>query len=388
MTGASSLPMGKLADDASTPRMILHIGAPKCGSSSLQKALSSRPDFKNAYGTPLSYVCVSSRSSRTGNTIRIAAAASPYGYVSSSDVRDTDEAEVLGRRIEAATKPIMASGSVPILSCEGWARRAVPFQKSGVFERLGGGVHVVLFVRPPLDWLNAAWWQWGVWSGADLDLNLQRAIPNVRWPKLAQQWADTPGIDAVHVRLADCDVVQTFFDLIEAERPVTRDTNASLPPALQAFLLRNRDLRPGAHDAGIEFLLSRALADAPPAPKTDPLWVLTPKKAAEMWEDVKFHPRRLAPLLPPADRFRLAQQPKWYSAAPYGDRHATDLDDFADPKSLRDLLGWLESVTGTPASSLPSSDLRQADDAIRVQVMKLLKGPMRTMTAIKNRISG
>ena len=353
-----------LTQDAGEPRLVLHLGAPKCGSSSVQAALSRRPDFMSRTGRPISYLVATANAAITGARIRTIAEMSDFGYASSSALQGEAGPRVLSS-LERGVAAVQARGRLPVLSSEGWLTRSQAFLDSGVLKRLGGGTHVVISVRPPLDWMNAAWWQWGVWSDGGLDRFLAACVPQARWGMLARRWAAVPGVEAVHLRLADRDAVGALFDVLDAAPPDAASINTSLPSGLLALLTRNRDLRPGPHESAIEFRLARALASAPPPPDGPSLWALDSARQEEAWTRLRFHPRQIGPLLPDEDRARLRRDRRWFGPEGYADRPVVMPRDLETPEALTALHDWLAAAAGQKPAAAPLPDVTTADSAIR-----------------------
>jgi hypothetical protein len=80
---------------------ILHVGAGKCGSSSLQAALSSRPSFSAGDGSAYEYVCIGPPQSGLSRKTAIthAASRSPHGYLGSAKAETWAEDEAYFSRL-------------------------------------------------------------------------------------------------------------------------------------------------------------------------------------------------------------------------------------------------------------------------------------------------
>lgn len=168
-------------------RLVLHLGAPKCGSSALQAALTHNPDHYDRAGQRYCYVGTRTTGGIVhplyGRKVKRVAQLSEFGYASWPNLRDPDQSYVGVARVivpkgaQSDPDPVWAAldqvmqaskrrAHVPILSNEGWLREAAAFA-----DWLKGHpkavVDAVAFVRPPVDWVNAAYWQWGVWTGLD-----------------------------------------------------------------------------------------------------------------------------------------------------------------------------------------------------------------------------
>ena len=342
--------------------------------------------MRDGDGRRYAYLCASAEGARAGAAVAFRAARSDFGYGSSDNVlADGTAGAVLGHA-ERAAAGLMARGTVPILSSEGWVKRAPVFARDGLLQRLGGGAHVVLFVRPPLDWLNAAWWQWGVWTGQGFGDWAKRNLSQARWTRFAREWAEVPGVAAVHVRLADRDVVASFSALFDLPAPrAAAAVNTTLPPALMAFLLRNRDLRPDPHASRIEFALLRALRDVAP-PRGPGLWAMTPKASRVLWQRIALDREGLAALLPTAERARLEADPRWAGPGPYAERTRSALDRYEAPEALATLHDWLAAAGGAPPSRGAFGSVAEADAAIRALVLRLAR-PMRRAAVLRKQVA-
>ena len=313
--------------------LIVHAGAPKCGSSALQTVLSHRPVFTGADGRRYAYCCLNEDGSLlSGRSLRIKAALSPFFFTCSRDIATTQQ---MARMLPAADnlRRFREDNGTPVLSSEGWVRRAKFFAESRLLERAGGGAHVVIFVRPPMEWLNSGWWQWGVWSGNPLDRFIKRNVALTRWAEQIEAWRAVPGVARVSVRLASQDVVPQFFDLLDAQADRSERSNSGVPAAFLYFELRNRRFRASPHASQTEFAVGRHLRDV----RASAPWVLPQAKVAALFDELSHVPGELATLLEPAQRKAMEADPRWWSPAPYAGRQVADPDRYATPASLTGL---------------------------------------------------
>lgn len=301
------------------PRMILHIGAPKSGSSALQAALSAQPVLRTPEATRLMYCATWTRAGHTrlvtGGALSCFAQASPFGYMSWPAFRPREQqAAAYGAELDRLFRG-GAPDVVRVLSNEGWLSQADVFARTlPAWVGPGGGLSVFASARPPLEWLNAAWWQWGVWQVGSLHRWLESGFPGYTMGSQLQGWAALRG-----VRLSlslERDAVAGFarayaVPLICADTP-----NAALPPALMGVLLRNRRLRQTAHDSAVEFVFHRWCRVA----QTPRLWAVTPDIVQRYRHHHRTEVDKLFALAPEAEvRRAVAERPGWRHESPYHD---------------------------------------------------------------------
>lgn len=296
------------------PRAILHIGAPKCGSSALQMALSASPELRGADGRRYAYLASHGRAVLRGGALSRAARGAAHGYANWANMARGADADAWWRRLEAAMRGSAARGVVPILSSEGWIERGRAF---GARPGLGGGapVDAIAFVRPPLDWLNAAYWQWGVWHyGAFHNRNTEDWLHRARF-RLGRQVAAWAAVPAIRLRVlpAGQDAVGGFARAYGLPLPPSGQVNGAVPPALIGFLLRNRRFRPSPHASAVEFVFNRwCLVPGTPRP-----WAFLPRFAEAAWPALQDEVSRLLNVLPEDEAGALLADPGWRSLGPY-----------------------------------------------------------------------
>lgn len=351
----------------SLPDLILHIGAPKCGSSAVQTALSAQPMLTGANGARLRYVACEPERGRIralqGRALTAAARRSPYGYVSWPNLGA--EAVDVWAAFDKVVRFAGRSQPAAIISNEGWIGQAEALG-SRLSAHPDRAVDAVAFLRPPLDWLNAAYWQWGIWSG--LDFNRWVGRPGARYSLGSQvvQWARQPGI-RLRVRPAQPDAVAALADLYDLDLEPGPVSNSSSPPALIGFLLRNRRFRPNPHDAAVEFVVQRWCRFAP----SERLFAFLPRHIRQIRDAVQKDVADMLEAIEPQDAALLRQDERWFRSAPYHDVLERPKPDFENREALAqlhaDLHDGLRSVsraarrrvpalTDLPAASAPVSE--------------------------------
>lgn len=364
---------------------IVHAGAPKCGSSALQRALSAQPVTTGADGRVYPYLA--GRLTQDGLAAvqgrRLAAMTrhSVHGYLSWPNVARQEDPAAYWARVGAAAGAQARRGQVPILSSEGWieqARAAGPLARAAGLDLLD----VMIFVRPPLDWLNAVYWQWAIWKmGAFENRRTLRWLRQARYALGGHvvAWAGAPQV-RLTVETAQRDVVAGFAGHYGLPLRAEGKVNPAPPPALTGFLLRNRRFRPTAHDSAVEFVVQRWCRFAP----SDKLWAFLPRFAQDIWPRLQEDQDRMMQVLPPRTAERLLAEPGWTSLDPYWARlraGPTRLDDPAALAALYDGIaegaraaGALGVSRAKPRAAAPVEDW---DAVIAADLDRLLAADLR-----------
>ncbi|MBK5932908.1 hypothetical protein C8N32_1219 [Rhodovulum imhoffii] len=358
---------------------IVHIGAPKCGSSALQRALSVAPLLHDG-ARHVRYVALRAERGWTrleGEALRRAAQGSPFGYVSCPDPARVQDGAGLMRAVAATLCAGAKRGVRPILSCEGWIAHPDAFA-AALRARGFPPVEAVAFLRPPVDWVNAAYWQWGVWGAPTAAAWLAGGTMPYRFGALLTRWARIPNL-SLRVRPARPDAVARFA--ADFGLPlVGGGCNAASPAALLGFLLRNRRFRPSAHASQAEFVVQRW---CPPVPGR--LWALRAEDVRALRPVVAETREMLCRLLPAEDLDILMADPRWTREEPYHRAILSGISVLDDPQDLPHLHMALAeglcaacAAAGRPVPDLPaapsqSAPLAQWDRALAAQMAALLE---------------
>ncbi|QFT83288.1 hypothetical protein FIU89_21885 (plasmid) [Roseovarius sp. THAF27] len=318
------------------PHLILHLGAPKCASSALQAALTARPDHSaSTLDRPLRYVgCRHGRSGLRpfyGAAVRALGQRSVYGYLNWPNLSPETRPAALATGLTRALDRARSLRHVPILSSEGWLAHPGWFAEE-LKARGNPPVDAVVYLRPPVDWINAAWWQWGIWGAPSLDAWLDRGTPLYRFGPLLEAWAAIPNL-RLHIRPTRPDAVADFAALYGITLPAPSVRNAAAPPSLTGFFLRNRQFRRTAHDTAAEFVFQRWC----PMPDAARSWAVLPRHVHRLRPLVAETHKRITALLPEEEAALLFADSRWQSEAGYHDRIMSGPSRPHDPAALPDL---------------------------------------------------
>lgn len=300
--------------------VVLHVGAPKAGSSALQYDLTRDPrrPVPGRPGTWSEYVAIDAG----GRLLRgdaLDAFASLYAarYCASADLEalTADGRERLADAV-AALAALRADGTIPVLSYELWLHSRA--DRIHAFTRaLAAPVHVVVYVRDPVSWLRSRYWQ----RRGRIDRSradwIEEHVANCRWVEPVARWQAAPGVVRVDVRLADRPVPHDFASLLGFTPPRDHVSHNPSVPGEMARYLERHALSPEIHVSEAKFAWSRwtGAADAArgfdPPPATfdaDDLRMIIERSSAAS-----------AALLASCDddvRSRIVADARWWSADP------------------------------------------------------------------------
>ena len=341
-------------------RSILHIGADKCGSSSIQSFLSHHRAIKiGEECTSLTYACLTPNGLKTGARIEKKLKRSIGGYVNSMGVNRI--LQLPEKRMGLIQDSVREISEDLIFSCEGWLR-ALSHQQS--FTNLlnvvappasGRGVELVAFVRAPVKWINSAWWQWGIW-GQDVDFDkwLDTAIGAVQWFKYLGQAKTYESVNQLNVEPVDGDVVRQLIRTLDIRDCdyVQSPSNQSLPAEALQLFVEHRQHRPHAHASFSDFLIGHSIASNSGCYTPTP-WVLNPDHIHRIIKATNDSNHQLLELMTDPWKKKVLDDPYWWEPAAY--QHTACVDPY------------LPMNSSTPPSSQLASDLfRSLGEAVKI----------------------
>jgi len=327
--------------------LYLHIGFGKCGSSALQHFLSSAPLIRSA-GKVYEYAALTER----GRLVRRAelkalADASLVGYMNSSP-RVASFAK--GRRAETAINRLLDKNINLILSHEYWVYQRKDFHRSSLLASLNRPVIVIAYVRPQVEWLNSAWWQWFYWENKYSSIRHfleAKGVNGMDWSRILGKWANLPNVEAVVPRLLTTDIVGDFSNLLgittarQADR--ARATNATLTLPMVAMLSRVTGLR-GQNESYIDFILEKRA----PLPGRKP-WAISFEDASYILENLRSSNEHLAQMLDTDSEQTMRADSRWWSPDLYRERSVDEPRDYMPTEEEREkfVSGLMRGLVGS-----------------------------------------
>lgn len=293
--------------------IVFHVGAPKCGSSALQSALTRQPRFESEVLGLAEYYYIDKGwqlCSISGKEVISAGHIQSAGFLQTHLPSPSDVAS-----LALELNKICQQGISPVLSSEAWLNSA-GFFNSGLLDQLEADVEILLWVRPQVEFMNSSWWQWGAWVP---DIGFERWCEHhlfrCQWGRKIQRWQERHK-HSYRVRLARGDVVEDFSTLYGVTGLEARPHNVSLDARMLRFLQANRELRTSAHDVRVVSALQRHLhtrgSGAP--------WIISPECATHIVDFSREHNLSLQHYLSDEHAREMQDDPHWWDAASYANR--------------------------------------------------------------------
>ncbi len=297
-------------------KMILHIGFPKTGSSSLQAFLCRNTTLVGINATYRYYVA-KKHGVLAAPLLWIGARAQPWKHLST----------MLGPReaISAVIRYLNETPdtqTIPILSHESWVNKSADLASlpKSIADLLD--LEIVAYVRPQISWLQSAWWQWFAWADplCSLEQLWPGYKPNIAWSAALERFDELPFVSKVTARLCDQsgDIVSDFMDYLEVENaPAAYRVNMSVSQTHIALYRRFQWLR-RHNDGRIDAVLKSILPSGDPAP-----WCVSRQLAQTVVDDMRDDNLKLAARFGPATREKMLADQRWWDASAYS-AHWTD----------------------------------------------------------------
>lgn len=240
--------------------IVLHVGAPKAGSSALQHDLTWNPrrPVAGRPGTTAEYVAIDALGSPLrGDSLDAFASLYAARYAASADLATLARLDPERRRQVAATlAALRAEGTIPVLSYEMWLHAAAA-DVVAFATMLGAPLHVVAYVRDPVSWLRSLYWQRRGRGHDSTAVWLEKKLPDALWIDALSTWGAAPNVIRLDVRLTDRSVPEDFAALVGyAPTPADRPVNGTLCGEMARFMLR-RELTPALCASEMRFAWER-----------------------------------------------------------------------------------------------------------------------------------
>lgn len=251
--------------------IFIHFGGGKCGSSSLQRALSKSPNlgFKSERSREVAYWTLHGSTARKISATDYLPPGSDYFVSSSFNMKKYPLC------IHSLFEPVIANmrNGLAIVSYEGFARDLY-FARDSIQARCDCRLakqvktYGLFITRDLLPLIESSFIQWGVWDGKTILDWIKSPTPSLYHGRLAKNLIES-GLDFTEV--VHMNEVNILSPLIKIAEELGFKRNGELPslaersnerPTLETFqfLFRNRQLRP-THDPRAEFLIKSLMAD-------------------------------------------------------------------------------------------------------------------------------
>ncbi len=242
--------------------VILHIGASKAGSSSIQSFLRrNRFAFaKRGYIIP-------------STTLSVEGPVSGDHVFALEGLAKAGGAPAFRERIASLFELSGPEAKAVIFSAENLSNQGNSAIVTGLAEDYD--LRVVMYLRRQDELLTSAWQQWGSKLETDFNAWLIMALKQYgQWDRTLAEWQRHVGRDAMVVRVferqsfVNGDLLQDFVDAIGLEAPAgdldfeQANSNASVTDAITTMVSGNRQIFRDAHDNQFYTALDKLMGDA------------------------------------------------------------------------------------------------------------------------------
>lgn len=241
-------------------RLVLHIGAAKCGSSAIQDYLAVNHDTLARAGILVPGQELDINGKVMGQQI----------WFMEHIAQREDRQEVLRNRLAALSAHMDQLGqSTLIVSAENIANHP-SLASSMAAASVGFDVRIVYYVRRQDSYFLSAWQQWHQKRHPSLMQYLaDHGGTEANWDQLIQPWEDVFGHDRIKLRLFrrdklhNGDVVDDFFHMLQLPQdgciPLVGHSNRSFDDHIGEMAHRIRDVFSGPHDNEFYAVIARLL---------------------------------------------------------------------------------------------------------------------------------
>jgi hypothetical protein len=241
----------------------------------------------------------------------------------------------------------------PIISHESWARNQRLFREASFFEKIGVPARVFAYVRPHVDWLNSAWWQWLRWSGnySSPDDFWSKHSGHVLWANCLNHWAKIPNVSLLDVRLLDEDIVGDFCGRLGIDRTACRTGSFTRNAGIGPSFLKLYEAFPVLQPKPTNSFVDTAVKNFSNQRRSSP-WVISPDLVGRIIAAAQEDNKRLLTFLDAESQNRMKSDPKWWDASAYANKSLWQDQD--GPLTTGDMAEILAAVMTAPARYLRS----------------------------------
>ncbi len=173
------------------PRMVLHIGSGKCGSSAIQSFLATNASALREDGVVIPGVDLDLTSHQRGNQLRL------FNYGMGTDGFEeevTSKLTELGRQMDTNGWHTLIISAENLVNPRGFHQLFAPSASN--FD-----ISVVAYVRRQDDLMVSAWQQWHLKRFESFEAYADKVRGSLDWHKRLEPWRVTYGDDALSVRV-------------------------------------------------------------------------------------------------------------------------------------------------------------------------------------------
>jgi hypothetical protein len=303
-------------------RLVLHIGAGKCASSTLQHILSTGFLYEK-HSKKCQYISLTPKGVSGSRESALIANKSVERYISSSQfslllpIQDR-----IIRDLSRIVNECEDESTSFVFSCEAWLTE-ITFNKA-VVERwiyslssIFNPIEAICIVRPPVEWINSAWWQWGYWDRLPFQEWLNTHIEASLWSNHANAWLMHPAIKALHVLPLDLSAIDSALKIIGIDHLKTHVAeNTSIGNLFLRVFKERPELRPGPHSPKFSFF---AINEILPKLRQQMLmpWCISQPTLIRILNYTESSSRNLLPLMTCYDAKKVSDNGRWWKPEAY-----------------------------------------------------------------------
>jgi hypothetical protein len=280
----------------------------------------------------LAYACLSKSGLKTDARIEKNLNRQVSGYISSPSVA---KISLFSQQQKSSIQESVSRypGDL-IFSCEGWlGALGQPSLFNRVIELVAPqhsnrDTELIAFVRPPVKWINSAWWQWGAWNhNSDFESWLKTAIKSTQWFNPLSQAMNFPSVKNLTVEPVHQDVVRQLVEILDIREceHFRSPSNQSLPAEALQLFVQHRKHRPNSSSSFNDFLMGHAIRSSASQYSPTP-WVLSRQNISRILEETYDSNCQLLELMDERNRHKVREDHHWWNIDAYA--HLKNADPY------------------------------------------------------------